>query len=121
MAVTKTEYKAQIVAFCNRSSYAQANTVYVQVNKLWSDACRELNEFIDAQGPSARLPNGMTADHVKNMPEYKRRNANADATGEQCKTFNGVFTRVFAREHKAAIVSARESNAKERWNALFAS
>ncbi len=119
MAVTKTEYKAQIVAFCNRSSYPQANTVYVQVNKLWSDACRELNEFIDAQGPSARLPNGLTADHVKAMPEYKRRNAYAYETGEQCKTFNGVFTRVFKREHHAAIVSAREANAKARWNDLF--
>lgn len=118
---SKTEYKAKIEAFCKGSNYAQAKIVYDQVNALWSEACQALNAFIDAQGPNARHANGLTADYVRAMPEYKRLSANAYHAGEQCKTFNGIFTRVFAREHRAAIVAAREARAKDhsaRWAAL---
>jgi hypothetical protein len=121
--MTKSEYKAKIEQFCARSNYAQAKTVYDQVNALWAADCRALNEFIDAQGPHARHGNGLTADYVKAMPEYKSLSAKAYQTGEQCKTFNGVFTRVFKREHSASIQAARESRATDnaaRWAALCA-
>jgi hypothetical protein len=122
--MNKSEYLAKIEAFCKTSNYAQAKIVYDRANKLWSDACKELNEFIDAQGPQARHSNGLTADYVKCMPEYKRLSAQAYQAGEQCKTFNSVFTRVFAREHKADIVAAREEKAKShsaRWAEICAS
>jgi glucan phosphorylase len=121
---TKTEYKAKIEAFCNGSNYAQAKIVYDQVNKLWSDASKALNDFVAEQGPQARHPNGLTADYVRAMPEYKRLSSNAFHAGEQAKTFNGVFTRVFKKEHCASIQAARADRAKnhaERWQALCAS
>jgi glucan phosphorylase len=120
---SKSEYKAKIEAFCKTSNYVQAKIVYDQVNKIWSDASQALNEFVSKQGPNARHANGLTADYVKAMPEYKRLSANAYHAGEQCKMFNAIFTRVFAREHKAAIVAARESRANDhsaRWAALCA-
>lgn len=121
--MTKSEYKAKIEHFCKVSNYQQANAVYVQVNKLWDDAGKALNDFIDAQGPHARHANGLTADYVKCMPEYKRLSSAAYVAGEQCKTFNGVFTRVFKREHVAGIQAARQAKAddhKARWAALCA-
>lgn len=122
--MTKSEYKAKIEMFCKSSNYAQAKIVYDQANKNWSDACAALETFVKSQGPQARHANGLTADFVKCMPEFKRLSAQAYQAGEQCKTFNGVFTRVFAREHKAEIVAARESKAKShsaRWAELCAS
>ena len=121
--MTKTEYKARIEEFCKRSNYAQAKQVYDQVNALWAIDCEALKKFIDAQGSNARHANGLTADFVKCMPEYKRLSAKAYQSGEQCKTFNGVFTRVFKREHVADIQKAREERAtdqKARWAALCA-
>jgi hypothetical protein len=121
--MNKSEYKAQIEAFCKRSNYAQAKIVYDKANKNWSDASAALENFVKAQGPQARHANGLTADYVRDMPEYKRLSADAYHAGEQCKLFNSIFTRVFAREHKAAIVAERETKAKDhsaRWAALCA-
>jgi hypothetical protein len=118
---SKAEYKAKIESFCKTSNYAKI--VYDQVNKQWSDACHALDAFIAAQGPHARHANGLTADFVKALPEYKRLSANAYHTGEQCKMFNGIFTQVFKKEHVASIQAAREAKRNDhsvRWAALCA-
>jgi hypothetical protein len=121
--MNKAAYKAKCESFCKTNNYATAKLAYERFNAVWSDACQALERFVKAQGPNARHANGLTADYVKAMPEYKRLSATAYEAGEQCKIFNGVYTSVFAREHKADIVAARESRAKDhsaRWAALCA-
>jgi TolB-like protein len=121
--MNKAAYKAKCESFCATNNYATAKIAYERFNQVWDEACQAVERFVKEQGPRARLANGLTADYVKTMPEYKRLSAIAYQAGEECKTFNGVYTRVFAREHKAAIVASRESRAKDngaRWSALCA-
>jgi hypothetical protein len=120
---TKAAFKAKCESFCASNNYATAKLAYDRFNSAWSDASRELDEFVKRQGPNARHANGLTADYVKAMPEFKRLSARAYQMGEECKTFNGVFTRVFKREHVASIKADRETRAQSnnaRWSALCA-
>jgi hypothetical protein len=113
--MTKSEYKAKIEAYFKRANYAQAKIAYEKINAEWSRDCAELETFVKAQGPQARHANGLTADYVRDMPEY--------VSGEQAKMFNGIFTRVFKREHVADIQATRQAKAddhKARWAALCA-
>lgn len=122
--MNKSAYKAQCEQFCKANNYATAKLAYERFNQVWTDACDALERFVKAQGPQARHANGLTADYVRDMPEYKRLSAAAYQAGEQCKTFNGAYTKVFAREHKADIVATREARSKDhsaRWAALCAS
>jgi hypothetical protein len=122
--MNKLAFKAKCESFCATNNYATAKLAYERFNAVWDNACQALERFVKMQGTNARLANGLTADYVRNMPEYKRLSAAAYQAGEECKTFNGIYTRVFAREHKAAIVSARESRAKDhsaRWADICAS
>jgi hypothetical protein len=121
--MTKSEYKAKIEAYFKRANYAQAKIAYEQINAEWSRDCAELETFVKAQGPQARHANGLTADYVRDMPEYKRLSTKAYVSGEQAKMFNGIFTRVFKREHVADIQATRQAKAddhKARWAALCA-
>lgn len=122
--MNKTAFRAQCETFCATNNYETAKIAYERFNQEWSDASAALERFVKAQGPNARHANGLTADYVRAMPEYKRLSATAYEKGERCKTFNGVYTRVFKREHVATIHAEREARSKDhsaRWAALCAS
>lgn len=121
--MNKAAYKAKCETFCATNNYATAKLAYERFNQVWDDACQALERFVKAQGPNARHPNGLTADYVKAMPEYKRLRAIEYQAGEECKTFNGVFTRVFKKEYVASLRAAREDKLKNnsaRWAAICA-
>lgn len=121
--MNKTAYKAKCEQFCKTNNYATAKLAYDRFNLVWNEANQALERFVRAQGPNARHANGLTADYVKCMPEYKRLSAAAYQAGEECKTFNGVFTQVFKREHVASIQAARQAKVTDnnaRWAALCA-
>lgn len=58
-----------------------------------------LNAFLDLHPKGAM---GMTADHVKTMPEFLKLKMEYERTAAASRAFNGTYVRTFSRELRAA-------------------
>lgn len=106
--------KSNIEAFLANISYAHAKALRDEVNAAWSNAGKELNDFIDAQGPRGSM--GLTPDRVKTMPEYVALKRKCDQARDMAQAFNAVFTKRFKREYAKDRAAERDA----KWAALCA-
>lgn len=61
-------------------------------NKMYSDKLKEFDKY--GEGVM-----GMTPDHVRAMPEWKRAKAECEMSFAQLRHFNGWFVKTFKKEY----------------------
>jgi hypothetical protein len=78
--------------------YLRAKAARKIVSDTNDAASKELNDFLDRHERGAM---GMTPDHVKAMPEYKRLVSAFNSSFKKMQDTNSKFNREFKRQHAA--------------------